>query len=264
MEISLTTTQAIRDALDRDVDIVSMSWTLKLGNIKNNADSYLEDLNSAVADAKKDGKYPPLMFCAASDDRPETSSRLDDDFHRKIAGYGLETFCIGAAESGGETWSNVTDKNYVDYVFPGVNINRVVDDSSLEASKREALTDNGDKTGSSIATAFAAGLAALLIHCTRLAIYHQKAMTVLNEKPAENLEEDLGDKIATYQTMKLALDQLAIENQAGNKFANPRTDFKAATTNLNKFREGVDANLPQSLGPIAHMVRDLCKKRNSV
>ena len=71
-------------------------------------------------------------------------------------------FRIGAAEASGAAWKWV-DPSDVDFFFPGHNVlkDRPEDFMALE---------NGGKTttGSSFATAFATGLAALILYCVQL------------------------------------------------------------------------------------------------
>lgn len=70
-------------------------------------------------------------------------------------------FKIGAAKADGATYGWTGDSRSVDFILPGHNV-------ELCKNDRIAEEDDIPRSGSSVATAFAAGLAALLVHCVRL------------------------------------------------------------------------------------------------
>lgn len=115
-----------------------MSWTIKRAGQNKDV---LEDLEKAVQDAHK---AKIVMFCAVSDQA---------NFQEPVcpAGDG-NTITIGAETDAGDPWPHV-GKNPVDFFLPGVDVK--VKDQTL--------------SGSSIATALAAGLAAVIRHCIVIA-----------------------------------------------------------------------------------------------
>jgi hypothetical protein len=70
-------------------------------------------------------------------------------------------FKIGAATEDGTVWKWVGELSDVDFIFPGHN---VVKERYTEAPLESCKT----LTGSSVATAIAAGLAALVLYCVQL------------------------------------------------------------------------------------------------
>lgn len=88
-------------------------------------------------------------------------------------------FRIGAAiEETGQTWPDVTNASDVHFVFPGVDfmLEEHSESQSLQTSSngspKSPGSDDPRRTGSSVATVLAAGLAGFLIHCTKLGAYH--------------------------------------------------------------------------------------------
>ncbi|KAJ6028111.1 hypothetical protein N7540_003687 [Penicillium herquei] len=131
---------AVKWALRENVDIISMSWTIP----KNDSENCFKD---AIAEAVKENK---LLFCAL---REEENALIHDGYHP----VGLpQVFKIGSAtRAGNQVNSHSGDYNHVDFILPGLD---VLDD------------DEGCKSlnGSSVATALASGLAALILYCAEL------------------------------------------------------------------------------------------------
>lgn len=145
-------------AVDQKVDIISMSWTIERKTEKTNSpanktsDPAISDLEVAIQSAVKDDI---IMFCAARD------QGQDGDLVKLYPSHGCrEMLRIGAAVPSGDRWTWVNDKA-VDFLFPGVELS--------PEPHRKSMSDKGlTPEGSSVATAFAAGLAALVIFCVRL------------------------------------------------------------------------------------------------
>lgn len=168
--------QAIKEAINEGVDIISMSWTIKRGASDGpSGHSQVDETFKSLKDVMKTSPTGlPLMFCAASDDGLASSS-----FEEYPSAIDRDVFRIGAAHETGQTWPNVTNANAVHFLFPGVDF--ALEDqpqlTALRASSNDKHpsspeTRSSRRTGSSVATALAAGLAALLIHCTKLGAYH--------------------------------------------------------------------------------------------
>lgn len=151
-----------------------MSWTIRRSHFDDvpGLKKIDEDFNK-LKDVLKFTTNPPLLFCAASDDGTRGDSM--EEFPSAIAG---DVFRIGAAQETGHTWPNVSQAKAVHFVFPGVDF--TLEENSelrnLQSSNDDALNhldaNSSRRSGSSVATALAAGLAALLIHCTKLGAYH--------------------------------------------------------------------------------------------
>lgn len=129
------------------VHIISMSWTIKR---THQNDGILNDLDDAIT-AAHSAKI--VMFCAAADEA---------SFQELACPTGNgNTITIGAENDAGQEWPKV-GKNAVDFFLPGVDVK--VKDQIL--------------SGSSIATALAAGLAALIRYCIMIAYPGRKDLQV--------------------------------------------------------------------------------------
>lgn len=114
----------------------------------------MHELNDAIMQATKANI---LMFCSASDE----GARQADTYPSKVIPGKI--FRIGAADATGGLYDRVGDISSVDFILPG----------HLVAG--EELTDTAINkvqvwSGSSIATALAAGLAALILYCAQIRI----------------------------------------------------------------------------------------------
>ncbi|KAK1456263.1 hypothetical protein CMEL01_16531 [Colletotrichum melonis] len=263
--------KAIKAAIEQDVDIISMSWTIRNDN-KKISEATLMELRNVVSACEGTGsqcRRIPIMFCAASDDGIQGRSQHGDrgEFPREI--NNAKVFCIGAADPHGQVWPEVTDQNGLNYLFPGVDIKDVFEGDShdsdtiseaLGSQISDLVTRNG-RTGSSVATALAAGLAALLIHCTKLGHYYTNAWKGPDTRRKETITQQFVDQIATYEGMQNALDNLSSGSRSGTKYANPSKDFACAIQDLRQYdvQGGAANNLPQSLKPIATLSRNLCR-----
>ncbi len=150
--------------MERKADIISMSWTIK--KTTENA-THIEDLEEAVKTAATNGI---LMFCAASDGGAVTDLTFPAESGRD------SVFKIGAATEEGKAWKWVGEGNNIDFIFPGLKVVQ-------ERYHQEALLQKCNLlTGSSVATALAAGLAALVLDCVKLAALHYTNLLKKREK----------------------------------------------------------------------------------
>ncbi len=142
--------QAVYWAITNGVHIISMSWSIE--GAENEHD--IKELKTAIK-AAKSAKI--IMFCAFSDQGNNSSEETYP------GAWKSECMTIGAATARGDA-STLVDKNRVQFLFPGEQI--VVDSRDPEPT----LTSYSSKAenGSSIATALAAGTAALLLFVTQL------------------------------------------------------------------------------------------------
>lgn len=152
--------RAINDAIIRNVDIISISWTIRNMAAKD-ATAYhgqeseaLESLKGAIDRAKERGI---LIFCSASDDI--TKKGAETLPYSQAREY---IFRIGAADAYGWSDKATEDQRTIDYFLPG---NQVADDFNPRTVRAEELKY---RDGSSVATALAAGLASLILYLTNL------------------------------------------------------------------------------------------------
>lgn len=143
--------QAIREATRRKAHIISMSWTITPPSNETESEQQdLKELESAIMEASQANV---LMFCSASDEGANQTATFPS---KALPG---KIFKIGGADANGGLYDRVGDISMVDFILPG----------QLVAS--EDLTDSALSkqywSGSSVATALAAGLAALILYCAR-------------------------------------------------------------------------------------------------
>ncbi|KAI0474244.1 hypothetical protein F4859DRAFT_521966 [Xylaria cf. heliscus] len=255
--------KAIRQAIDDGVDIISMSWSIQL-EAEGPYRQGINELKKVVSKAKDAKKRIPLMFCAMRDDGIP-GAKIED---LPATMEGCKTFRIGAADSTGQAWNKVSyshvDKESM-YLFPGVDIRDVLPSESDEHRPdtdkvQKELTDKNGFTGSSIATALAAGLAALLLHCTRLGVF-------FTEKMREGKIQHFRDPIETqaiskngeFDQMRSAFDKLCQRNQQNLKYANPGDRFQKAIQSMRVSDRdgGVRTDSAETLQPIATLCRTL-------
>lgn len=144
-------TEAILEAIRRKVHIISMSWTITPPF--NETETEQKDRKDLEAAITKASAANILMFCSASD---EGAKQLDT-LPSKASG---SVFKIGGADANGGLYERVGDIAAVDYTLPG----HLVASDALADSARSKVQYS---SGSSVATALAAGLAALILYCAR-------------------------------------------------------------------------------------------------
>ena len=163
---------------------------------------------SAIEDAAKAGI---LMFCAAND------QGVSGDQSYPAACGTRNIFKIGAAEASGAEWKWVGDPNHVDFFLPGHN---VVKERSNDAFIKECTT----LTGSSVATAIAAGLAALVLHCVQLGVLN----TLKGGQIGNAVTMDDFKAIKGHERMKEAFQQIGTNQAMGNKYIEVWNVFEPA------------------------------------
>ncbi|KAF2729240.1 hypothetical protein EJ04DRAFT_556217 [Polyplosphaeria fusca] len=140
--------KAINWAREMGVNIISMSWSID--KITNTADA--RDLQKAIEDAIGAGI---LLFCASDD---QGNSRPEDSETYPARINPLRIFRVGAATRSGMQAEWVRG---VDYILPGER-------DQLIPFFGEQLSSHEPRTASSLATALASGLAALMLYCAML------------------------------------------------------------------------------------------------
>jgi len=140
------TVQAIRWAIDKNVHIISMSWTI---HRTQDNDTGFKELTAAIKEAQ-DAKI--LMFGAASDQGFNSDRK---PFPAKASGV----ICIGAAKWSGHV-EEAAERD-ADYVFPGGTFMLPQTQSNRDEQPQQV-------SGSSFATALASGLTALILYCVEI------------------------------------------------------------------------------------------------
>ncbi|KAL7933306.1 hypothetical protein V8C35DRAFT_305479 [Trichoderma chlorosporum] len=146
---------AIEAALDKKATIISMSWTIPIpaegSKEKQRLDSVLERACSEKV----------LMFCSSSDQISTTQ-------HYPSAYKRSQFLLIGAAHDDGSPYGHSGRGN--DFIFPGVNVRTNDDTETLPKYLARKTSMTPESTGSSIATALAAGFAAMIIYCFKASV----------------------------------------------------------------------------------------------
>lgn len=146
-----------------------------------------------------------LMFCSA----PDKGKFTEHDY--PSGPWRNEFFRIGAAHAN-STVFEWTPEDGITYICPGVDVaqNQAQASSSrttLAGSVTSCIKELKQETGSSVATALAAGLAAMIIYCVQASI-----LTVLmanqNKSSINPVPNDLATLVADPDAMKDAFSRL--------------------------------------------------------
>lgn len=251
----LTPEQAIIAAIKEGVDIISMSWTI-LGNSKGQDESKgsrFYGLENAFASMHQ--YRIPLLFCSAADDvLPNMEGKKEYPSSCKAVSGNI--FRIGAARSTGETWAEIsTDTQKINYYFPGVKVPDLEERFMYELKKLDH--DPMTRSGSSIATAFAAGLAALILHLTKLAIY------VNNTEHIDQVHENDLKKLRGFGGMDAAFKKITTKNLTDQQFGYPAKRFEESTLEMERLYKSRRLEIPGRIMPIARLVRNIIDWRNN-
>jgi hypothetical protein len=180
-----------------------MSWTLPEPEDGSEEKKLLDSVLERACQQKV------LMFCSSSDQISATK-------HYPSAYKRQRFFLIGAAHDDGTAFGHAGKDN--DFIFPGVNVN-TSGGSSLAVNLADRTSSTKESTGSSIATALAAGLAALITYCFKLSavaivttrLQHGKDYTA----GTELVKPEHVDKIIEHEVLKTAFGKIG-EVEAGS------------------------------------------------
>lgn len=231
--------QAIEAAIDQKVNIISMSWTVNQPDDNNTKRAF----DAALSKATEAGI---LMFCSSPD---------KGQFHDKTypVAHGPDKFFrIGAAQADGNP-SGWVFPGQVDYIFPGVDVVRAKSrDITLKG------VDDQGETGSSISTALAAGLAALVICFIKIEI----AYSLENQDPQghvgrlDGLENHDLKTVQEVEGMKYAFTQLGADQGQNKKYVEIWSSLEKRTGALKDLR----GNPEKARKEICQLARNLVKK----
>ncbi|KAL4793505.1 peptidase S8/S53 domain-containing protein [Aspergillus venezuelensis] len=148
----LSAAKAIKYAIQWNVHVISMSWTIRYPGPQRQSGPEFKERAAAVQEAQS--KYI-LLFCSARDQGQDNAPTYP-------AFKAGAIFKIGGADIDGNLHTQVGVEDKVDFIFPG--------DTMSSDDIKGTLSQGQWFTGSSVATAFAAGLAALILYCAQVRI----------------------------------------------------------------------------------------------
>lgn len=213
-----------------------MSWTVEppKGRAKTEFDRVL-----AMAEERS-----ILMFCSSPDEGNFASD------HYPTAWGPDKLFRIGASQADGHAYGLVQWNN-VDYIFPGVDVVR----ANNRHIRFRGLEDDKSFTGSSVSTALASGLAALVLWLAVIgAKYSLDAgqMDVLNSKDVSRLRD--------VKAMKQAFKNLGAGQSLHGKFVEIWSVLEKPCSGLKKHRGKASEDIDRSRQIIFNLARDLVTK----
>lgn len=192
----------MRAAIDRGVDIISMSWTIEK-TLDNEAD--IKRLEVALDEA---AKKDILLFCSANDQAIEA-----DKSHPAT---NPTRFRIGAATAQGTAWK-WTRAEQVDFIFPGDNVIK-------ERPGNVPVEKCSLVSGSSVATALAAGLAAMVLYCVQFSVFHRNAAS----QQSKGVITDEFDAMRTRERMAEAFHEISTTKSSDHKYIEVWNTFETA------------------------------------
>ncbi|KAJ3545875.1 hypothetical protein NM208_g2290 [Fusarium decemcellulare] len=195
---------AIEAALEKNVSLISMSWTIAVPAEGSKKRKILDE----VLDRACKQKVP--MFCSSSD-KISASVNYPSAFRKQ------SFFRIGAAYDDGSPLRQAGLDN--DFIFPGVNVD-TSGGRSLPLYLADGTPSTKESTGSSIATALAAGLAAMIACCFKASALATVAASMQQGKDyvgrSELVKPGDVDRIVEHEVLKAAFKK--IDNEESGQF----------------------------------------------
>ncbi|KAF4467897.1 subtilisin [Fusarium albosuccineum] len=179
--VAASAANAIEWAISKQVDIISMSWTIK--RIKSGQGENQTAITALERAIQKAANNDILMFCAVQDSAHYGN---DEIFPQKSDTKKL--MIVGSADEDGDR-SKFVNENCFDYLFPG----------EISIPGMLAETDKG----SSVATAVAAGTAAMILWCAE---YHSLTKKPHNDAESPATQSDHAPTIALATTLSVTMD----------------------------------------------------------
>ncbi|KAM0417016.1 hypothetical protein ACHAPT_012982 [Fusarium lateritium] len=187
---------AIEAALEKKASIISMSWTIPIPEDGSKEKQLLDAVLERACRQKV------LMFCSSSD-------QINATEHYPSAYKRQRFFLIGAAHDDGSAYGHSGKDN--DFIFPGVSVN-TNGGNSLPLYLADKTSSTKESTGSSIATALAAGLAAMITYC-----FKASALGIVTARTQQGKDYVSGpelvkpgdvEKIAEHEVLKAAFNRI--------------------------------------------------------
>ncbi|KAL4787868.1 hypothetical protein BJX76DRAFT_353902 [Aspergillus varians] len=228
--------KAIKAAVEKDVHIISMSWTIERpnGDLKSKFDKVLK-----WAEEKQ-----ILMFCSSPDEGIFSSD------HYPTAWGAEKFFRIGASQADGNPYSRVLLKQ-VDYLFPGVEVVR----ANRRDIKLRVLDESHSFTGSSVSTALAAGLAALVLWFAIIGAKYSR-----DENQKDGLDSSDVKKLQDIKAMKQAFKNLGAGRDSNDKFVEIWSVLEKPSQSLKDHHGHAEDDIKESRRIIYNLARDLVTK----
>ncbi|KAI0906245.1 hypothetical protein F4823DRAFT_90753 [Ustulina deusta] len=180
--------KAVRAAIAKGVDIISMSWTIERTDINS------EDIKALETEIRAAANQNILMFCAAADQ----GAYRDRTY--PAASSTKNIIKIGAAEASGAALRSVGDQALIDFIFPGHQV-------AMDQAHDPKVKSYPTLTGSSVATALASGLAAVILYTVQLAEVSNKSKDLRGYKSLKD-----------HERMKVAFSQIGTTKESENKY----------------------------------------------
>jgi len=220
-----------------------MSWTVQ--SLDDDTGNTAPDIARLQAALERAVKAKILIFCSAPDIGAASQSVLGTYYPFGCTSISDSIFKIGAAKADGSMYSWAGSPETVDFILPGHNV---------APREGDQIHEEGDipKTGSSVATALAAGLAALIIHCVRLGAMYNWHRRRVNDGNAVN--EDSVRAIKRYSAMKEALVRISSGYTEKDRRLEVENFFRDPSKVLDPYNGGSDEDRWEK---IAQMARDL-------
>ncbi|KAL7937004.1 hypothetical protein V8C35DRAFT_213161 [Trichoderma chlorosporum] len=182
--------QAIMAAVRKKVHIISMSWTIDPPEDEEER----RLLDAAIVEA---ANADILMFCSASDKGAKQNATYPSKATTKI-------FTIGAATASGAADPWVGNLGNINFTFPGTKV-------EMDGPRNGTDTSSREVTGSSVATALAAGLAALVLYCV------QVRLLLATDQDKQKARRDF-HLLKKHDYMMKALKDIGTTEESNHKF----------------------------------------------
>ncbi|KAI3391719.1 hypothetical protein diail_6860 [Diaporthe ilicicola] len=237
--------KAIEYATELGSHIISMSWTIKPPEEPLKG-LFLQAVNSAMIDPKG-----ILMFCAAADQGNFTERTFPHTLNSNI-------FRIGAAAATGKVLDKVGARKDLSFTLPG---HEVVIDHWYDDVGDQAFNHFEPHSGSSVATALAAALAALIIECVRLGVIHTNACSPEQQNDS-TFAIRMGDlkRIRERETMRKALSSINTDIDADPLYLQVWDLFEKNAERLKAARIGGERGGNEQLEIISGLARHFLRK----
>ena len=212
-----------------------MSWTIV--ETKDNGED-IQRLRDAIKSALDRGI---LLFCAAGDTGAIQASEHPWSSDKE------RIFRIGAATADGRIWESTGTPSNLSFIVPGYKV------VARNPYREGALpNDFKERTGSSIATALATGLAALVMHCVRLGAIQTELEKEKGSVSSNAVKEADYKLIKSYNHMNEVFTSIGLD-KTQQRFIEVWKRFVVPAQNLKPTTDRNSSNLAF----IAELARDL-------